>query len=272
VIRTASHGDVRPSSRARWIVPTVLGALLVTCLGGLTAWVGSLAMVGDVEFVGQVHAAPRELRHLAGVRNGTPLWAVDLSEVERRVERHPWVDTARARLEWPDHLVVEVGEHEPVALLMYDGLFYVDAQGRVFLRARADDLDYPVISGLDPALERRHPELPRRVLRDALALLDLLEARDLVGREQVSEIAFSDTRGFTVMLQDGARLGFGLDGHEVQAGRLDTLLREGLVDLRRPILVDLAPPSVAIVRPVALPPPAAPVEKPPALVLYNPTL
>ena len=154
---------------------------------------------------------------------------------------------ATAVRQLPDTVRVEVAEYEPVALLQADGLYYVDAEGRVFLRARGDDLDYPVLTGLSADLEAVHPILPRLAIRDALRLLAELDAQGTVSRDEVSEIAFSPTRGFTFSLMGGSELRFGLDGYERQVDRLGALVAQDL-DLRTPVLVDLAPESVAIVR------------------------
>jgi len=210
-----------------------------------------LALVEHVEFQGAERSSPVALRHLADIRNGTTMWRVDLRRAQRGAEAHPWVRSARVYRKLPDTVVVEVEEYEPVALLHHNGLFYVDRSGAVFLRARTDELDYPVITGIDQALERAHPDLPRLVLRDTLWLLETLDSRGLVSRSQVSEIAFSRTRGFTAHLGGGAELRFGLEGLDRQVDRLSVLLGEG-VDLGEPVLVDLAPASVAIVRPLGV--------------------
>jgi hypothetical protein len=209
--------------------------------------------VEHVRFEGTQRASQESLRHLADVRNGVTLWGVDLDRAAAGAERHPWVRSADARREWPDTVVVTVEEYAPVALLETDKLHYVDADGTVFLVARSDDLDYPVITGVGADLGRSHPDLPRLVVRDALKLLAALDDRGLVTRDRVSEIAFSPTVGFTVHVRDrgrsGARILFGLDDSERQLSRLSLLVEQG-VDLSTPLLVDLAPPSLAIVRPL----------------------
>lgn len=206
-------------------------------------------MIEHVAFVGNERASAASLRHLVDVRNGTTLWGVDTRRAERGAEEHPWVKTARVRRKLPATLVVEVEEYEPVALLHSDRLHYVDRSGAVFLPARTDDLDHPVITGVDEALSRAHPLLPRLVVRDALWLLDALDTGGLVPRRRVSEVAFSRTRGFTLHLSGGTELRFGLEGLDRQVDRLGSLVAEG-VDLDQPVLVDLAPATVAIVRPL----------------------
>lgn len=211
-----------------------------------------LMLVEQVAFEGVRHARPGALRHLTDIRNGTTIWSIDLEAAARGVERHPWVRSARASRQWPDTVTVEVEEYVPVAILHYDDLYYVDADGLPFLRGNLPDLDFPNLTGIEPSLERRHPGLPGLATRDALALLSDLDERGLAGAGVVSEIAFSETRGFTVHIGP-SRVLLGLEDIDGQLDRLSTLVERGEVDLSEPTWVDLAPASVAIVRPLDIP-------------------
>lgn len=213
-------------------------------------------VVERVEVRGQTRATEAQVRHLADVRNGAPLWSVDLDAVSAGVVQHPWVARVEASRRLPGTIVVEVQEFEPVALLAYGGrLLYVDASGLPFLEADSSDLDHPAITGISPSLEAAHPALPRLVIRDALSLLDRLDATGLVERSRVSEVRFHRERGFTVVLsatqpgRPGAEILFDLSDHERQLDRLAVLAREG-VDLSEPVRVDVAPRRVAIVQPL----------------------
>lgn len=232
-----------------WVLKTAVALLSCGTVGLGLLVRPDLVLVEHVRFEGASRSTETALRHLVDVRNGATMWRVDLEAVEAGAERHPWVRDARARREWPNTVVVAVDEYVPVALLEQDGLHYIDADGTVFLTARADDLDYPVITGIDAELGRLHPDLPRLALRDALGLLAALDQRGLVPRERVSEIHFSATSGFTVQVTGGARLVFSLEDRERQLERLAALVGRG-VDPGAPILVDLAPASLAIVRPL----------------------
>jgi hypothetical protein len=218
-----------------------------------------LWMVERVVFVGREQTSVAELRHLMDLSNGTPPWRVDTDELARAVERHPWVREARVELHWPDELVVQVDERHAAALL-HDGddLLYVDERGVPFVRARGGDLDHVHLTGMGSDLDKVHPDLAPRAIHDALWLVDTLDREGLVPEEQVSEISFSRTSGFLVHT-GRARLAFGHADLPKQVERLSILVARGL-RLEEPHFVDLAPATVAIVRPldlpsVALPPP-----------------
>jgi hypothetical protein len=219
-------------------------------------------LVERVTFEGAVRATSAELRHLADLPNGTAMWQVDREELTRAVERHPWVRKASARISWPNTVIVTVEEHIPTAILHEDDhMLYVDEYGEPFLGVLPTDLDYPHLVGFEPELSRLHPELGRVAIRDALWLMSSLDERGLVLRDDLSSISFSRTAGLTVAAGP-ARLLFGLRDLPDQLDRLAVLTDQG-VDLKKPISIDLAPATVALVRPLAPLPPSNPLPIPP---------
>lgn len=237
-----------------WIRWTIVAVVTTLALAWLVVRPDQL-YVERVVFEGQVRATPAELRHLADLRNGTTIWGVDLDRITAGVQRHPWVERVEAERRLPNTVVVRVEEYAPVALLSFDdGLYYIDDSGVPFLKADSADLDHPVLTGIDAALERAHPELPRLVIRDALWLLDEIDARKLLSRDRVSEVAFHRTHGFTIRTVGAhgehhtAEVLMALSDYERQLRRLAALLDRG-VDLTESLHVDLAPERVAIVRP-----------------------
>lgn len=237
------------SSRIR---ETVGVAMTATAVGGFLLVRPDCMMVEHIVFDGAHHAGPGALRHLAELQNGTTLWSADLEDVATGVERHPWVRSARVSRQWPDTLVVQVEERVPVAVLHYDDIYYVDAEGVPFLRGELPSYDFPNLTGIDPGMERRHPSLPNLVVRDALALIQALDGRGLAHVDTISEVSFSQTRGFTVHVEQ-SRVLFGLSDTDKQLDRLAMLVSRGQVELSNRLWVDLGPSTVAIVRPLDRP-------------------
>lgn len=197
---------------------------------------------------GAVRTSNLELRHLADVERGQPLWSVDVDRAMEGVLQHPWVRSARVRCMWTDAVVIEVQEYEPVMLLQHRGLYYVDAGGEVFKRARGGDLDYPVLTGLDPALADRNGAVARRVVREALAVLQAATESQELSSEEISEIRFHTTDGFTLLLRNLTEIRLGFSDPRRCFERLARLRRAGLPpDVPRTI--DLSPRRVAVVTP-----------------------
>jgi len=154
------------------VVLTLLGVLLLASLDG-EKLIGSLFnglslfKVRELEFVGCESTSKDRLRLLTGINlYQTSLLGLDADAVASGVERDPWVSKAVVKRKWPSALVIEVVEHQPVAMINRSAdnesrLFYVDRTGTAFLEVMpGQDVDYPVITGLDRfADENRRGEI-----------------------------------------------------------------------------------------------------------------
>ncbi len=247
----------KPASSRRPRLRWLLAALALAAL----AWLGAhlsrdfqyRAQHVVVEHVGDSlapHCSAAELRHLADVRFGTPIWMVDLQRVVDGVMQHPWVVSVEAARRWPDTVVIRVREHVPVLLLQHRGLYYVDERGEVFKRARNSDLDYPLLTGLTPELTEQRPQVAQRVVREALALLADVESSVELSGDDLSEIRFHEQDGFTLVLRSGSEVALGFAEPASRLDRLTRLRQQGL-DASSPQRIDLAPESIALVTPLA---------------------
>lgn len=235
-----------------------------TVLAGLVALAFGLSrpdvlVVERFVFTGQARAGEPALRHLADVRNGARLWSVDPAVVSSRIQRHPWVERVQTTRRLDGTIAVDIEEHEPAALLLWDGrILVVDDGGWPFLEADGTVLDLPILVGLGSDVEARDPRIPRLVIRDALWLLDRLDEENLLPRHAISDIAFEWHRGFTVRTttlaadRPPSTILFGFLDYGRQIRRFAKLVDQGL-DWRTGVYVDLAPEKVAVVKPLARP-------------------
>ncbi len=202
----------------------------------------------SLRIVGNAQATEGQLRHLADLPVGGPLLLVDLDEAVAGALRHPWVAEAHARRVFPDTVVLQVREREVRALLLLDQLYLLDASGTPFRKASAEHLDHPVITGLPPGIVESAPPLARRIIRDALAVLDAVPGRGGLQEVDVSEVRFDAESGYTLVLQAGGEVLLGFQD-PAAFSRLDSLAARG-VDLSHPLRVDLGSPSLAVVSPL----------------------
>jgi cell division protein FtsQ len=222
----------------------------VAVLGGL-GWLllgSDLTRFRTLRVEGNTRASEAQLRHLADLAPGGPLLTLDLDRAVAGVERHPWVAEASARRVFPDTVVLDVRERQVRALLMLDQLYLVDTTGTPFRKADAGDLDHPVITGVPPTLADTDPPLARRIIQDALALLDAIPGRAGLQEADISEVRFDAESGYTLALRNGGEVLLGFQD-KAAFGRLDTLAERG-VDLSHPLRVDLGSPKLAVVSPL----------------------
>ena len=146
-----------------------------------------------------------ELRNLSGIALGQSLWDVDLVGVGQRLQQSPWVRAARVERVWPDRVRIRIVEHTPKAIVNLDYLYYVDDSGKIFkVLGGGDDLDYPVITGVQRQDALDAPEETRGRLLAALELLAELDRREVFGTDQISELNLDPRFGMTLFSRDGA--------------------------------------------------------------------
>lgn len=127
---------------------------------------------------------------------GTNLLRLNLDEVSRSFDGHPWVQSVEARKELPHRLRLRVVERSAAALL-HDGeqLLYVDPNGAVIAPLGSDDpaADLVVLSmlsgpGHDAASPAEAVAARERALRGALSLVSELAGVRPDWAERISEI------------------------------------------------------------------------------------
>ncbi len=147
---------VRP--KRKYIAAFLSLALLV---GGLYAgfiFLRNLAFFSleKIEISGVKKASPAEIEALMRVRRGENLFRLDLEEIRRRVETHPWVRRARVSRKLPRTLRVHIKEEEPVAItVLEERLYFLNEEGKAFAPASTKDLyQWPVVTVEEPGLLR----------------------------------------------------------------------------------------------------------------------
>jgi len=198
-----------------------------------------------VHITGASPEATPAIRQALDLYAGQPITSLDLEALHAQVTGVSWVREARVVRLLPDTLVIDVIEHDRLAVWQTGGqASVIDSQGRI-------------IEGADPG---RYPQLPLIVGKGAdtaaAGLLPLLAQRPrLMGR--VDALVRVDERRWDLRLKDGSLIQLPAVGQESALIRLDALdQRERLLDLGF-ARVDLRASDTVAVRPGARPPVAA---------------
>lgn len=215
--------------------------LIILAVGILGLLHSPLLAVDTIEIVGSDRADVAQAVAGTGLGPGALLLWVDTEEVERAVASDPWVLEARVSRLWPDRILVEVFEHNP--------LVWIEGTRQWMLVAR----DGTVIEqALEPG-----PGL----LRAALAFPDRLpgELPSDPAWHEVVEIALvlADDIGDLLTLEmRGAELWTEAFGHAVRLGHPIDLADKGRT-LRAMLSEDLPPGSIidvsSPIRPAVVP-------------------
>lgn len=137
---------------------TLLGLLVLSLLGSGLWWVAHRPMFTlktiHVEGVGETqlrHVNASTVRTTALPRIKGNFFTADLNAVRQAFEAVPWVRKAAIRREWPNKLIVQVEEHQPLATWGDEGKL-VSVKGDIFtanLDEAEEDGALPEFAGPD---------------------------------------------------------------------------------------------------------------------------
>lgn len=193
--------------------------------------------VKQVHVTGASPEARAAIQQAVGVRADQPIVSLDLNAVRDRVQAVGWVQEARVVRLLPDTLIVDVKEHDRLAVWQTGGHAYViDSSGKV-------------IQGADAG---RYPKLPLVVGKGAdqtaSEILPLLAQRPRL-MARIEALVRVDERRWDLRLKDGSLIQLPAVDQDSALIRLDALdQRERLLDLGF-ARVDLRTPEEVAVRP-----------------------
>ena len=152
----------------------------------------------------QVRVSEGDILDASDIKLGDSLFDLELHMIGRKIEEHPWIARAEVERSFPDQVVIRVVERQARAIIDLDYLYYVDRQGVAFkMLESGDELDYPVITGIDRQYLLDHPDQTQNSLDLALSLMDQLEQRKLFNLDDVSEIHFDQQEGLIIHTRIG---------------------------------------------------------------------
>ena len=212
-----------------------IGASVSHGLDSVTAGMG--LTLKRVHITGASPEAEPAIQRALGLYSGQPITSLDLDAIRTRVQGVGWVKEARVVRLLPDTLIVEVKEHDRLAVWQEAGqIKVIDNRGQV----------------IDGADARRYPTLPLVVGKGADVaagdILPLLAQRPrLMG--MVDALVRVDERRWDLRLKDGSLIQLPATEQEAALIRLDALdQRERLLDMGF-ARVDLRTPDEVAVRP-----------------------
>ena len=195
---------------------TVLGALFVYVYSTILS--SPYFSIREISVRGVKELTEKDILAAAKIRMRSNILSVNTDAVAKRISVNPWIKSVYVGRELPDHLVLEVRERTPVALVKQAGALYLmDVDGFVFKKlSRADEVDLAILSGVDVRAKSASV-----LVGEALKLLERLSAEDqhtFLG--EVSEIHVDEVFGLSILTDKGLHLKL---GRENFAGKLNQL-------------------------------------------------
>ncbi|WP_183203499.1 cell division protein FtsQ/DivIB [Brevundimonas lenta] len=204
---------------------------------GLTAGMG--LKLEKVFIEGESPEATAAIQHAVQLQADQPMTSIDLDAVRERVEQVGWVKSARVVRLLPNTLIVDVTEHDRLAVWQTGGrAFVIDGHGQV-------------IQGADAG---RYPNLPLVVGKGAeqaaSEVLPLIAQRPRL-MSRLEALVRVDERRWDLRLKDGSLIQLPATDQDAALIQLDALdQRERLLELGF-ARIDLRTPEEVAVRPSA---------------------
>jgi cell division protein FtsQ len=152
----------------------------------------------QIELMGN-HVVSREavLQPFARDRNRSVL-RIPLDARRSQLQQLPWVESARVLRILPNRIRVELTERTPIAFLRNGrDLALIDAHGVVLDRPEAEDLHFPIVTGLTDSLPLEEREKRMQSYQEFLRDADLVRPGS---SDRVSEVDLSNPKDVRVVM------------------------------------------------------------------------
>jgi cell division protein FtsQ len=171
-----------------------------------------------------------EIIAASGIAVGDNVVFTKTAAAAERVAALPLVKSATVSRRFPDEVLVQVEERQPVAtLLAGNRAFEVDGDSFVIRETSPGEaIRQPLISEVpDLGVVEVGQQLDAPALREALALWRVFEASAVGGRLTLSEIAAYDPKNLRMYFEElGYEVRWGRGNYAEQVARLDVLWQE----------------------------------------------
>lgn len=162
-----------------------------------------------------------EILKITSIKTAMNILNLDIKGIRDNIASHPWVSNVSVRREFPDRLIIDIIERNPLAIININGLFYVDNNGEIFKRVEINDNpDYPIITGINK--NDSYSSFMKKIKR---GVSFIFIAKPLINI--ISEVNVSN--GIIIYTIDGITVNIGESDYKEKINRLNKIL----IDLKK---------------------------------------
>jgi cell division protein FtsQ len=155
-----------------------------------------------VEVAGNDRASDEQIVERSGISVGDAIFSIELEDAAERIRRHPRVKHAEVAVTVPNHVSIRVVEREPLALVVFNKPYELDAEGVILGEYKKGvSPEGPIISGVkEPELLTEGATLTGDGLEEALQLWRIFSSDAIAKELTVSEIDISERDSLIMIL------------------------------------------------------------------------
>jgi cell division septal protein FtsQ len=209
--------------------------------------------LNKIEIEPRGHFTEGQIRQEAGLEPGQNLWALNLRQITRDLEKLPYVSSAKVERHFPGTITILIHERVPVVKIVGLNIdlntketFYLDRDG-VVLKPREDEEAplLPEIIGLANSEVELEPgmKLDQASLMRALQIMDAIDHSPLHTSIDISRIDLSSPLSITMTTRQNMTITFRPDYIDQQLQRLLQIVNYPDFQQRTISTVDLTPDS-----------------------------
>jgi len=132
--------------------------------------------VSEVAIIGLKHLKEDEILNALMIPPEASLLSLKSSQLAKRLESLPWIESSFVQLSLPNRVVVEVAEREPLAVIHSEDFFLIDTDGKLVSRASSEQKQgFLLVEGFSGLSLKEGDSLPQEALKGLKALLSALE-------------------------------------------------------------------------------------------------
>jgi len=139
----------------------------------------------ELDVRGVTGTLQRELLQLGGLNSDMSLLGLRLKKLKRDMEGHPWIRSVELERQFPHTLVVRAERQTPSALVLIDGMYYMNRWGQIFKQVEpSEPMDLPIVTGVS----EEHASEGKRLQRVVRVLRLLGEEQGFWSLKELSEV------------------------------------------------------------------------------------
>jgi cell division protein FtsQ len=188
------------------VVAVVVASAGVVLYRDVRAYLGQTHRyrVAHIEVTGAHRLSKDDVIRCSGVQVGAPLFELDRDAVAANVATHHRIRSALVRVTVPDQVAIDVVERVPVALVVFNRAYEIDADGIILGEyEKKVSPEGPIISGIEhTGSPTEGARIGTKGLSEALELWRLFSSDPLSKELTVSEIDLSDSNSLIMIFSN----------------------------------------------------------------------
>jgi cell division protein FtsQ len=195
---------------AMWSAVGLAGAWAVFECGQFLLASPAMALIHpeQVSISGAHYAKHSSVLEIFAADRGRSILRIPLAERRREIETIPWVESAVVRRVLPNRIAVAITERTPVAFLREgSGMALVDAQGVILDRPLEGNFDFPVVTGINPAMPREDRAQRMQLFSGFMRQIESASASAAASISEVDLSNLEDVRATVTGLGGASRAG-----------------------------------------------------------------